>query len=589
MRRVNYLKFIFFLIFSAVSLSAMAQPSLTVEAPAVVSLSEVFRVVFSANGKVDDFTPPSFDNFEVLAGPVPSTMSSTQIINGKRTHSVQNSYTYTLRPKSVGKFQIGPAKAQVDKQGCSSAPKVIEVIAEGTKKSNPGVGDDILLRVNLNKTNVVKGEPLSATIKLYVQESAITNLEDIRFPSFNGFWNQDIREITNIEFVRENYNGEIYNTAVLKHVLLIPQQTGVLEIDPSELVCLLQVRSSRTPNSIFESFFDAPQTVRKRVVSPSVKVNVKPLPSGAPASFQGAVGEYKIGVSLAKDTIEAHEATSLRITLSGKGNMNLIEAPSLSLPADFESYDVKKTDNFSIDSEGYSGTRIFEYPFIPRSQGEFVIPSVEFTYFDKKTNSYKSLTSESKTIFVKAGNSSQATIVQGVSKQGVKNLSEDIRFISTSTRLKDNSRALVVTPLYYIVIAIFVVVFLLCSVLIKRNIEQKRDVVGSKNRKAKKVAVARLKNCQLFMKQSLRVAFYEELHKAIEGYIADKLMLPIAELSRDRISSELEQKGKTQESISQLFSLLDACEYARYAPGGDSSAMEKDYKIAVKVISELES
>lgn len=580
------------MLFAAIFTSQIlfGQSELTVSAPNVVSQSEMFRVVFTANGQTSDFKAPSFEGFEVLSGPTPSSSSSTQIINGKVTHSVEKSFTYMLRPTNVGKFVIAQAQATVDKTLCKSSPITIEVIKGDVKKKVPAAGDDLMLRIVTNKSSVVKGEPVVAEIKLYVQSSSISNLEDIRFPSFNGFWSQDIETISNIQFSRENFKGLIYNSAVLKKVLLIPQQTGELVIDPAELVCLIQVRNNQTPRSIFDDFFESYQTIRKRVVSEKVSINVSPLPAGAPASFKGAVGRFSIDVSLSTDSLSAHEAASLKVSVSGKGNLNLIETPSVVFPADFESYDVKKVDKTEAGVDGFSGVRVFEYPFIPRSQGEFEIPPVEFSYYDIQLKEYRTLKSPPKKLSVKAGKDGQATVIQGGGKQNVKNLSKDIRFIATSSKgLAKRGDAIVASASMYISVSVIVILFFVVSSSVKRNIRLRSDVAGSKNRKAKKVAKARLKNCELFLKQSLRVAFYEELHKAVEGYVSDKLMLPVADLSRENIREQLVSKVKDPALIDELFGLLDACEFARYAPSADSSSMERDYQSAVKIISELES
>lgn len=590
MRRVKLINTILLLSALFISQVVFGQSTLTVSAPAVVSQSEVFQVVFTANGRASDFKEPSFDGFQVLSGPTSSTMRSTQIINGKTTHSVENSFTFMLRPTSVGKFVIGEAVATIDKKECKSNPVTIEVVAGEAPSEAPSEGDDILLRIVTSKSAVVKGEPLVAEIKLYVRESSISNLEDIRFPSFNGFWSQDIETITNIQFSRENYNGQVYNSAVLKKVLLVPQQTGTLQIDPAELVCLVQVRSNQRPRSIFESFYDSYSTIRKRVVSEKANIKVSPLPSGAPASFKGAVGIYSMDVSLSADSLNAHEAASLRVSISGTGNLNLIETPSVVFPPDFEVYDVKKVDRTKAGADGFSGVKTFEYPFIPRSHGEFEITDVEFSYYDVRAKQYKTLRKNPGKIVVKASNQGHTAVVQGVSKQNVKNLSEDIRFIATSPKgLQKNKGAIISSPIYYVAISCVIVLFALLSYLINRNRKMRSDAALTKNRNARKVAKARLKNCEQYLKQSLRVAFYEELHKAVEGYISDKLSLPLSDLSRQRIADELNARVNDTAVIGELFELLDACEYARYAPAAQDGAMEKDYQSAVKIISELES
>jgi len=336
-----------------------------VEAPNVVSQSETFRVVYTADGKVSDFRGPDFAGFSVLAGPSQSSMSSTQIINGKMSHTVEVSYTYILQPREVGKFTISPASASVDKKNVSSRSVSIEVVADAaggsggqgaSQGSSQGGGSasgsqggqgsaapksgnqsgDIQLKLLLNKSKVVKGEPVIATLKLYSRAN-ISGFEDASFPTFNGFWSQEIEAPSNISFSRETLNGVIYDAAVLRKWMLLPQQSGEITIDPAELVCGVQVASqSSSSRSIFDGFFETYQTVRKRVSTPAVKVAVTSLPAGAPTSFTGGVGNFTMDVKMSQDSLTAHEAASMTVTISGTGNMNLIEAPKIAFPADFE-------------------------------------------------------------------------------------------------------------------------------------------------------------------------------------------------------------------------------------------------------------
>lgn len=382
--------------------AAAAQNSFTVDAPAVVSTDEIFRVVFTAtyeSGKISDFTPPSFEGFEVLAGPVQSTSTNYQNINGQSSTTHTRSYTYTVRVEQEGKVTLAPASVKIGKETYRTEPKTIEVVKGqvpdgGSSSAGQRAGDDLRLRVSVSKTRVVVGEPVIVTLKLYVQSSAISGFEDVRFPTFDGFWSQEIDAPQNIQFVRENYDGQIYNAALLRRYMLLPQQTGTLTIEPSELVCLLQIQAEQTgPRSIFDDFFSSYQTIRKRVASEPVTINVSALPAGAPASFTGGVGSFRLSAGFDSDSVAAHEATSLKITISGTGNINLVDAPKVRLPADFESYDVRKTENITTGASGSTGTLTFEYPFIPRAPGTFDLEPVEFTYYDIDAGRYRTLSS----------------------------------------------------------------------------------------------------------------------------------------------------------------------------------------------------
>lgn len=581
------------------ALSAVAQNSFTVSVPEVVSTDEIFQVMFTAtyeSGKVSDFAPPAFEGFEVLAGPVSSTSTSIQSINGKTSTTRTQSYTYTVRLTQEGKVTVGPASVKIGKETYTTESRTVEAVKgqvpSGSGGNAAAVGEDLMLRLSVSKSRAVVGEPIIVTMKLYVQSSAISGFEDVRFPTFDGFWSQEIDAPQNIQFSRENYGGQVYNAALLRRYMLLPQQTGRLSIDPAELVCLLQVRAEPTgPRSIFDDFFDSYQTIRKRVSSDPVTIEVSALPAGAPASFAGGVGSFRLAAGFDADSVAAHEATSLKVVISGTGNINLVETPKVSLPSDFESYDVRKTENISTGASGATGTVTFEYPFIPRAPGVFDIAPVEFTYYDIEAGRYRTLSSGPLSLRVGEGTRTDAAVMpSGPGKRSVESLGEDIRFIAASpARLRRAGGLLVDSPAMYIVPLLIVLLTAGTWVMLSRSIARRSDIAGTRNRKALKVARARLKNASAFLKQNLYSAFYEELHKAIHGYISDKLMLPVADLTRDRIGEELRSRGKDEAVIKELFDVLDACEYARYAPASGSEAMEGHYQQAVKVISEIES
>ena len=474
------------------ALSASAQNSFTVDAPAVVSTDEIFRVVFTATyegGKVSDFTPPSFEGLEVLAGPIPSTSTSFQSINGQSSTTHAHSYTYTVRAVQEGKVTLAPASVKIGKETYRTESRTIEAVKgevpdQGSAASGgqrQSAGEDLMLRMSVSKTRAVVGEPVIVTLKLYVQTSAISGFEDVRFPTFDGFWSQEIDAPQNIQFVRENYNGKIYNAALLRRYMLLPQQTGALTIDPSELVCLLQVQAeSSGPRSIFDDFFSSYQTIRKRVTSEPVTVNVSALPAGAPASFTGGVGKFRMNAGFSSDSVSAHEATSLKVEISGTGNINLIEAPKVQLPADFEAYDVRKTDDITTGASGSTGTLTFEYPFIPRAPGVFGIEPVEFTYYDIEAGRYRTLSSGPLRLKVGEGTRTDAAVIpSGVSKRSVESLGEDIRFISTVPHLKKAGRMMVSSPAMLIIPIVIVLATAAVWVFLSRSIARRCVLRGA--------------------------------------------------------------------------------------------------------------
>ncbi|MFA7115721.1 MAG: BatD family protein [Bacteroidales bacterium] len=578
---------------------------ITVSAPSVVEVDETFQLIYTANAQLKNFPGPNISNFEVLAGPSKSTMSSTNYINGKRTHTYQNSYTYVLIPKKVGKFTIPAFTCVAGSENVVADAVDIEVIKASTKSKSQSPtnsnknsssnvssshisADDIVLDLKLSKSKVVKGESIVATLKLYSKVN-ISGFENVKLPEFNGFWNQEIGTPQQIVFQREKYNGQIYSAALIKKYILIPQMSGPIKINPAEMVCLVQVVGNSGGGSVFDDFFDNYKTVRKRVKTPILTVNAKELPSGKPASFSGAVGSFTMQVNMSKDSISSNEAASLMVKINGSGNLNLIEAPVVTLPPDFESYDVKRTNNTKSSIKGLTGTEIFEYPFIARSAGKFTIPAIKFSYYDVNKRRYIIRQSNPIAFDVKYSKKSD-TYSTGVivNKQSVKNLGEDIRFISTNANsLKKNNVMLVASPTFYILFVAICFIFMILYFVLNRIIKRRADLSGMRNRKAKKLARVRLKKCSILLKQELYSAFYEEMHKAIMDYIADKLMLPVVNLNHETIETELKKKGNKDEDIKSLFDLIETCEYARYAPSTGYEAMDQHYKEAVRIISTL--
>ena len=588
---------------------AFGQTSIRVEAPNVVAADEQFNVTFIIEGEDNptDFQWSSGTDFQVLWGPQSGRSTSIQIINGKRSKSVQSTYTYVLRPVSSGKFSIPVASAKVNGKEIYSEPVSIQVAAAGAASSSPsqssqsqqsgsagqsqaraaGIQDsDIFLRLDLNRSKVVVGEPIIATLKLY-QRVNIGGFENVTFPTFNGFWSQEIEAPTNIEFTREVLDGQIYNSALLRKFVIIPQQEGQIKIDPAEMVCLVNIRVSPAGTSIFDGFFDDYRTVRKKVSTGSMTVNVSPLPSGAPATFGGGVGSFEISAALSRDSLKTHEAASLLVTISGKGNVSLLEAPKVKFPPDMEVYDTKVSEK--VDRNGLSGSKYYEFPFIPRSHGEFVIEPIQYSYYDVDQGRYVTLETAPVTVNVARGAESDAggVVVAGPSQKDVRTLGSDIRFISTkSPDLVERGNFLVGSLRFWIITLVLVLLAFVSWLIFRRMAARRADVVGTKNRKATKMALKRLQLADTFLKKDLYTAFYEELHKALLGFISDKLNIPVAELSKDRISEVLAAEGVDAEAF---IGILDACEYARYAPDAGHDAMAAHYSEAVDVISSIDS
>lgn len=592
-----------------------AEYRINVQAPNMVAADEQFNVAFVIEGEK---SPSSFswdpgDGFQLVWGPQRGSSTSVSIVNGKTTRSSQTTYTYILQPKSTGSFTLPPATAAVKGETITSKPFVIEVLSSGQQSgraqqpgqasSESGSGsshgdiasEDLYLQLSLNRSDVVVGEPVNATLKLY-QRVNIAGFEDARFPTFNGFWSQEVQAPTNINFQRENVGGEIYNAAVLRSWVIIPQQAGTITIDPAELVCLVNVRTQSTSRSIFDSFFDdGYQTIRKRVYSDKRTVRVSPLPGGAPASFTGGVGSFTIQAKISRDTLKTHEAASIELTVSGKGNISLVEAPALVLPPDFEAYDIKSTDLSDKSTGRTSGARKFEYPFIPRSHGDFTIEPVQFSYYDVNAHKYVTLTTEPLPIHVGKGTETDAAaggsgqMVPGVSARDVRNLGTDIRYIKTRVpSFASAGSFLCASPLYWVIVALLASAAAVVWILRRRSVSRRADVAGTRHRRANSMARRRLSAAGEFLKKDLHTAFYEELHKTLLGYAGDKLDIDLAEMSRENIRERLVQAGVGDDLADGYMSLLDACEYARYAPDAGHEAMNAHYERALNVISNID-
>lgn len=595
-----------------------AQNVIRVEAPDVVAVNEQFNVTFIIEGEKSpsDFRWSSGDDFQLVWGPQKGSSSSIQIINGKRSSSHQTTFTYILIPKATGTFQLPVATALLSGDRISSTQASIQVVSDGASSSqssgqnggkssgggqtsSTGSGEissnDLFMRLSLSRTEVVIGEPITATLKIY-QRANVVGFENAKFPTFNGFWSQETYVPNNIEFKRESLDDKIYNTAVLRTYVLIPQQSGTITIDPAELVCLVNIRTApSTSNSLFDSFFqDEYRTIRKRVTTPAVKVKVNPLPAGQPASFGGGVGNFGISARLTTDNLKTHDAASLVITVSGRGNVALLEEPKVNFPPDFEVYDTKTTENTDKSNGGTSGSKSFEYPFIPRSHGDFTIDPVEYSYYDVNAGKYVTLRTEPLHVKVakgKGGDSTPVTTVNsGVERKDVKSLADDIRFIFTGKPgLSGSGSFFVGSVFFWILLALMILGATSVYLAFRKVAAMRADVAGTKNRRATKMAQKRLKLAGEYLDKNLYTAFYEELHKALIGFVSDKLNMDMSEISKDNIASALTEGGVSEEQTKAFTDLLDACEFARYSPDGGNEAMRSHYDAALKVISSIDS
>lgn len=597
--RYFYFVFLLLLINSGTLLNAQ-DVRFTASAPGVVEQGEQFRLTFSVNMKADQFTPPGFEDFNVLMGPSTSYNQSTSVINGKLSQNISYTYTYILQANSEGKYTILAARVIVDGKSYESQPFNIEVVSgnsgessivEGTTTTPQGIGnEDLFVRLIVDKREIYQGDRITATIKIYSRVN-LSGFDDVRYPDFAGFLREDIETPPLQSLERESVKGQIYGTGVLARFVLFPQKSGELVIDPVKITALVQQRvSSQSSRSFFDDFFDSYQTIRKDISSPEIKIRVKPLPAGRPPAFSGAVGSFKMEASLDKNEVFTNEAVTLRIKVSGQGNLKLIQAPGIDFPLDFESYDPKVTSNIVSSMSGTSGSKTFEYLIIPRFVGQYRIPPVNLSYFDPIEGAYKNLNSGDFQIIVEKGEDEEGlTMVSSPSKEDIRFIGKDIRFIQTGpAKLSLIGNTLWGKLWFFFLYLVFFLVFGLVYFLRKRKRMEQTNVMLAKNRKASKLARKRLKSASRYLKESNESALYEAILKALWGYLSDKLSIPASSLSRENIAVNLKKYDIDNELIRAFSDLLDECEYAQYAPQGSGSEMKGVYEKAVQIIVKLE-
>ncbi len=578
--------------------------------PKVVTRGEVFRVEFTLNAEPSGFVPPSFQGFDVLAGPTEAKSQSIQIINGDVTKSLTFTYTFVLQGNEAGKGSVSAAEVTVEGQKYRTEPFTVEIVDEGSAQSSrPAVvgggsssasseatisKDDIFVRVTVDKSRVYKGEPVRATFKLYTRQP-MSGVESAKYPSFNGFWTQELSD-QNYQWQRENYNNKVYDSRIIREYLLYPQQVGTLQIEPFDLTVIAQIIIKSSRQSVFDDFFGAGpevQEVRRKLSTSPVRIEVMSLPSGAPASFNGAVGQFSLDATAPQGAITANSAATYTLRISGRGNLPLINAPKVEFPTSFELYNVKTTESLKTTTSGISGYRQFEYPFIARAEGRYVVPAIEFSYFDPRTAKYEILSAPALELEIardstSAGQTSSG-IVSGLTKEEIKILGQDIRFIRLSSpQLAPKGRLFMWSPLWFCLMGLFVVLFIVAYTVGNRYLKNMRNDRFVRGRRANKMALRRFRAAEDYMKQGDQHGFYEEMLRALWGYMSDKLDIPVADLSRENIREELYTRNIPDEQADRFIRIIAECEQAQYSPVA-SAQMHDIYREGVDLLSKFES
>ena len=570
-----------------------------------VSVGDRIQVQFilnNANGK--DFRPPSFKGFSVLSGP--STTQSSQWINGKSSSSI--SYVYLVQADMEGRYTIEPASINVDGKKMTSNSVTINVVKGGAKpkqttdesklnqQAQDIVNKNLFLKLIVNKQTAYQGEPIVATYKLYIHpQLSVLQLGQAKMPTFTGFWTQEL-PIKQLQFANETVNGVTYKVADVKKVVLLPQQSGKLMIDPMEIesVVRLEVKNNRRQRSpfdddFFDSFFNNNyRDFKFNIKSRSSEISIKVLPKGAPVGYAGAVGTLQLKSSLDKNKLKTGDAATLKITISGYGNLKLIEPLNLNLPPDFDVFDPKITDNVDIGVNGMSGSKTFEYYLIPRNPGEFKIDPVVFTYYDLNRNEYLNLFTESFVINVEKG-AGGSSVISGVNKEGIKYIGKDISYIKTDlSSIKRNNKNFSSSPLFFTMIVLPFILFGFLFFYVRKREEQQGNQSLMKLKRARSLAKKRLSQALKHSMNNNENEFYDEISKVLWGYISDKLSIPVSSLTRHTAVNLLNKKFVDDKLITQLTETIDYCEFVRFAPGTERRSMKDVYDSSANIIAELE-
>ena len=606
-------KIALFMLVTVMSLCALADDkvSFTATAPEAVAVGDQFRLSYTVTTQnVRDFRVPSFKGFDVLMGPSPSRPSRGQIINGKNTSTRSITYTYILMATAEGSYTLPAASIVADGEQMLSNAVEIKVLpadkaaasGTGSSQSNGRTGtsrasassvadSDLFIRATVSKSSVYEQEAFLLTYKIYTLVD-LRGFDNVKLPDFKGFHSQEVELPTNRRWSLEHYNGRNYQTTIYRQFVLFPQQAGKLTIEPARFDASV-ARAMQTIDP-FEAFFNGGSNymeIKKPLITPRITIDAKPLPAGKPEGFSGGVGDFNISATISSNSVKTNDAVTLKLIISGTGNMKLMDTPEVHVPEEFEIYDPKVDNKFRLTNNGLSGNQVIEYLAIPRTEGDYTIPPVQFSYFDCKSQTYKTLSTEAFPLHVEKGSGDATQVVANfVSKEDLKVLNQDIRYIKLGdVSLSPRGRFFLGSLacwLWYVVPALaFVVLF----VLYRKQIAANANLAYVRTKKANKMAVKRLKSAGRLLAEGKQNDFYDEVLKALWGYVADKLSISTSSLTKDNVADKLRQHGVDDTLVGDFLSLLDTCEFARFAPGEGTQGMDKVYAAALDVMGKMEN
>jgi len=608
-------RLLYILIFIMLSVSGLADEiSFRASAPSTVEAGGKFRVQFILNTQnVSGFNAPDFKGFEVIYGPATSSQSSFQMINGRTSQSSNIIYTYVLLTANPGTYTIGSASVQVDGKTVKSQPVQVKVLpsaggsstnargnnndnyheerlnSSSTSSSQSNSGKDLFMTATASRTKVHEQEAILLTYKIYTLLD-LTQL-DGKLPTLDGFQIQEIPLPRTKEFELEHYNGRNYRTVVWSQYLLFPQKSGKLTI-PSITYEGVVVTRNRHIDPI-EAFFNGQSGYveeKRSIVTPSLTIDVASL-DNKPAGFSGAVGKFSIASDISAEEVDANDAVTLKISVKGCGNMKLIATPQVEFPKDFETYDAKVNDSFQLTRAGLEGTKEFEYLVVPRHAGTYEIPSVKFIYFDTDSRTYKTLTTDAYTLKVNKAKGSSGQNVSNYTgqQQDVQQLNQDIRFIKKGeVEYHQLGSTFFGTWKYWASYILPLLLFVIIVLLGRQRMKANANVALSRGRKANKVALKRMKAAKSLLDAHDVGKFYDEVLRALWGYVGDKFNMSQETLNKENIELSLASRQVPVEYVQQFIKVLNDCEYARYAPGDPNANMENVYNSAIDAISKME-
>ncbi|MDR1591348.1 MAG: BatD family protein [Prevotellaceae bacterium] len=594
------------ILFWGSSVGALADPvTFTAQAPAGVAEGQTFQLTYSVNKSADNLQLPEIKGFEIVAGPFSSSGSSVQYVNGKVNTSVYTTFTYTLLAQKEGVYTIPAATVHVDKKQHTSNAVTIKVLPrdaaetnqqgrqqQATPSSQQLTEDNLFIRPIVSRTQVYEQEVILLTYKLYTRVDVV-NITDMKLPDFKKFLLQEIEINDAQRYGVENYKDRNYNTVILKQTLLFPQNVGDISIEPMSCTAVVRLRSQQRGRNFFDSFFDSYQDVKKTLSANRINISVKALPKPKPTNFSGAVGKFSLQSDVNATQVEVNSPITVKLKITGTGNLKLLKDPTLRLPADFESYEPKITNNFSVTTSGMSGTKTVEYLAIPRHSGQFDIPAVDFCYFDLSTNSYKTIASDAFTIVVdKSTSVNEDGVVMNYSGQEqIRQLGNDIRYIRTGDLNITQAKTIFTGSMpFWTGYLVSTLITLLLIFFFQKQAKANADMALVRTRRANKMARKRLRTAGKYLKTGEKELFYNEILRALWGYLCDKLTMPVASLNKENVSTKLAERSVQQPMIDTFIGLLNSCEFERYAPLQNSqAAMDRIFNDTISIISSLEN